>query len=248
MATAVATTAKPDYPFYAGIPAAISGRRWLVVIAACAVAFVQLIAVPNPTPLVHWIQVIAFPVIPLAALAWAAPRGWTAVFRRVRPRDVLLMIGFAILNVVVTAGIAIAVSQVADTAANPAGEAIQGMGNGDRVMTLLATIPQLIGEELITILPLLAILSVLVRKLCWSRRAALLTAWVATAVMFGALHLPTYDWNIVQCLVVIGSARLILSLAYMVTKNVWVSAGAHIINDWVLFLSPVVLGGAALIV
>lgn len=248
MATAVATTAKPDYPFYAGIPAAISGRRWLVVIAACAVAFVQLIAVPNPTPLVHWIQVIAFPVIPLAALAWAAPRGWTAVFRRVRPRDVLLMIGFAILNVVVTAGIAIAVSQVADTAANPAGEAIQGMGGGDRVMTLLATIPQLIGEELITILPLLAILSVLVRKLGWSRRAALLTAWVATAVMFGALHLPTYDWNIVQCLVVIGSARLILSLAYMVTKNVWVSAGAHIINDWVLFLSPVVLGGAALIV
>ncbi|MDN4475135.1 CPBP family intramembrane metalloprotease [Demequina sp. SYSU T00192] len=247
MATAVTTTTKPDYPFYADIPTAISGQRWLVVVAACAVAFAQLILVPDPSPLVHWIQVILFPLIPLAALAWAAPRGWTAVFRRLRLRDLPLMLGFAILNMVVTTGIAYAVGQITDTVANPAGEAIQTMAAGDRVMMLLSTIPQLIGEEVVTILPLLALLSVLVRRLGWSRRAALLTAWVATAVMFGAMHLPTYDWNIVQCLVIIGSARLILSLAYMVTKNLWVSAGAHIANDWAIFLAPIVLGGVTLL-
>jgi membrane protease YdiL (CAAX protease family) len=38
----------------------------------------------------------------------------------------------------------------------------------------------------------------------------------------------------VQCLVVIGSARLVLTWAYVSTKNIWVSTGAHIINDWTL--------------
>ena len=51
-------------------------------------------------------------------------------------------------------------------------------------------------------------------------------------------HLPTYDWNILQCLVVIGGARLILSLAYIKTKSIWVSTIAHVLNDWVLLTLP----------
>jgi membrane protease YdiL (CAAX protease family) len=45
----------------------------------------------------------------------------------------------------------------------------------------------------------------------------------------------------VQCVVVIGSARLVLTLAYVWTKNIWVSTGAHIINDWSLIASTVFL-------
>lgn len=41
-----------------------------------------------------------------------------------------------------------------------------------------------------------------------------------------------------QCLVGIGIARLILSLAYIKTKNIWVCTGAHAFNDWVLFTMP----------
>jgi len=58
--------------------------------------------------------------------------------------------------------------------------------------------------------------------------------------MFGALHLPTYDWNFAQCFIIIGTARLVLSLAYIKTKNLWVSAGAHILNDWFLILINVI--------
>jgi len=35
----------------------------------------------------------------------------------------------------------------------------------------------------------------------------------------------------------IRSARVILTLAYAVTRNLWVSAGAHILNDWSGFLT-----------
>lgn len=38
-----------------------------------------------------------------------------------------------------------------------------------------------------------------------------------------------------QCLLLIGTARLILTLPYLITRNLWVSTGAHIINDWIIF-------------
>lgn len=40
---------------------------------------------------------------------------------------------------------------------------------------------------------------------------------------------------VLPCFVIIGSARLIPSLAYLKTKNIWVSTGAHVINDWTMF-------------
>ncbi|MGD9812090.1 MAG: CPBP family glutamic-type intramembrane protease, partial [Sphingobium sp.] len=49
------------------------------------------------------------------------------------------------------------------------------------------------------------------------------------------IHLPTYNWNILQCLILIGGARLVLTLAYIKTKNLWVCTGAHILNDWATF-------------
>jgi membrane protease YdiL (CAAX protease family) len=48
----------------------------------------------------------------------------------------------------------------------------------------------------------------------------------------------------VQCFLVIGTARLVLLTGYIVTKNIWVSTGAHIINDWLTFTVIVVLLGA----
>ncbi|WP_267908354.1 CPBP family intramembrane glutamic endopeptidase [Antrihabitans stalagmiti] len=69
----------------------------------------------------------------------------------------------------------------------------------------------------------------------WSRRSAMLAAWLVTALIFGAVHLPTYDWNVVQAVVGIGIVRLILTLGYLITKNIWVSTGAHILNDWTIF-------------
>jgi len=97
------------------------------------------------------------------------------------------------------------------------------------------TVPQLFGEEVITLLPFLALLTWLTRSAKWSRRAAILGAWVITSVVFGLLHLPTYDWNVIQCVFVIGTARMMLTLPWIMTKNIWVSTGAHVINDWILF-------------
>ncbi|MNG99657.1 CAAX amino terminal protease self- immunity [compost metagenome] len=97
---------------------------------------------------------------------------------------------------------------------------------------------------MVSILPFLAILWFCHTKLGLTRKSAIIIAWLSTALIFGAMHLPTYDWNFLQCFLVIGTARIVLLSGYIITKNIWVSTGAHIINDWLLFTGMVLLHGA----
>lgn len=67
------------------------------------------------------------------------------------------------------------------------------------------------------------------------REVAILTAWIGSAALFGALHLSTYQWRLGQVLLIIGTARLVLTIPYLITKNLWSSTIAHIANDWIVF-------------
>ena len=225
-----------DFPYYADDPPTISKAGWLLVLAGTVAGFAALV---TPLPfedgiLSGWLRAAAFVGLPLLALTIAAPGRWRAIFRRVGRRDVLLMFGFAILNIVVSMSIGALLKTYGSVTAN-AGVAGAADLEGARLASFFAKVGlQLFGEELITILPFLALLWYFHSRVGRSRNASVLAAWLLSAIAFGLLHLPTYDWNFVQCLVVIGSARLVLTWAYVSTKNIWVSTGAHIINDWTL--------------
>ena len=234
-----------DFPFYNGRPAALTGRQWLLVVAAVALGIAVLVlTLPLlPTGPFAFLPGLLFAGIPLAALAWVAPQHWTAIFRTPRLRDFGWMVAFALLNIAVTFAIGTLVRATTGAAPNPAIDLLAGMTIGERVLFFLKTAPQLLGEEIFTILPFLALLHLAHGRLQATRRTAIVAAWLLSAVWFAAAHLPTYDWNIVQCLAIIGTARLVLTLPYMLTKNIWVSTGAHILNDWLLF--GLVLAGRA---
>ncbi|GAA1847764.1 CPBP family intramembrane metalloprotease [Pseudonocardia ailaonensis] len=234
-----------DFPFYDGTPVGLSAGRWTTVCVACLVAFLVLSFVPAPNDLLALVPRILFTGIMLGALGWATGPCWRAIFRRVGIRDVGLMVLFAALNYVVTVLVALLVSSLFTTSANSAVGAPTG-GVAGTVARYLGTAIQLLGEELLTVLPLLALLHVLTVRAGLSRRTAILLSWLVTAVWFGLLHLPTYDGNLAQALLVIGVARLVLTLAYLRTKNLWVSTGAHILNDWTLL--TIGTGTAALLV
>ncbi len=119
--------------------------------------------------------------------------------------------------------------------ANPLAVSLPTMSGVDIALLFIRTLPQLLGEEVLTMLPFLAILYALHSRGGLSRKGAIIGAWLISAAIFGAAHLPTYDWNVVQCFVVIGTARLMLTLPYIKTKNIWVSAGAHVFTDWTIF-------------
>ena len=236
-----------DFPFYADTPPTVSGAGWLLVLVATAIGFAAL-GTPMPFEdniVTGWLRAAVFVGLPLLALALAAPGRWQAIFRRVGLREVLLMFVFAILNIIITMSIGTLMTIFGTTTGN---EGIASAANleGARLASFFAKVGlQLLGEELITILPFLAILWYCHVKAGLGRNAAVLIAWLVSAIAFALIHLPTYNWNVVQCLMIIGSARLVLTWAYVWTKNIWVSTGAHIINDWLIIGSTVFLAPLA---
>lgn len=230
-------SAKIDLPYYAGVPVAISGRGWLLVIASVIVAFFLLILAPFETVPLIFIPAVVFTGLPVLTLM--AVTGWRppAIFRPLSLKQFGMGIGFGVLTVIVSGICGIAVSQLYGASPNAAVAGLATYGTVDLLLFLARTFIQLIGEEAVSILPLLAVLWLCVSRLGLSRRTGLVIAVVVSTLLFSAMHLPTYNWNFVQCLGIIGSARIVLTLAYLVTRNLWVSSIAHIFNDWVLFLS-----------
>lgn len=237
----------PDFPYYRGGPGRVSTTGWLIVLASVAAGFAALV-MPLPmtdNALTGWLRALLFVGLPLLGLRIATPGGWTAIFARVGWREVKLMVAFAVLNIIITLAVGSLVKLYGTVAPNAALTDAARLAGPQAASFFAKVALQLLGEELITILPFLAVLTLCHAQAGLGRNASVLVAWLASAVAFGLVHLPTYDWNVMQCLVVIGSARLVLTWAYIWSKNIWVSTGAHIINDWTLLASTMFLAPLA---
>ena len=227
----------PDFPYYDGEPVEISAIQWLVPLAAVGAATCILLGQPQVFSESYWRlgPGVLLAILPLAGLALVTRGHWKALFRKVGLKEIGWMFAFALLNYAIAIPLGLISVNLFETAANPGISGMSDSGVSEQILFFANSVPQLIGEELITIIPFIAIMYFLTRKMNVGRTSAIIVAWLVTAVWFAAIHLPTYNWNILQCLVLIGGARLVLTLAYIKTKNIWVSAGAHIINDWATF-------------
>ncbi|ROS75803.1 hypothetical protein EDF24_1374 [Curtobacterium sp. PhB130] len=230
-----------DFPFYDGDPIPIPAWQWITIVVACVVGITVLSFYPAADNVQSLVPRFLFTAIPLAVFIAFTKQYWSRIFRRTTGRDVGLMVLFAIANVIVTFAVGIIVKAVFGATANTATDGIHGAGQ--LVAFYVGTAIQLFGEELFTILPFLAVMS-LCHRIGLTRTQAILIAWLATAVWFGAAHLPTYGWNFAQAFLIIGVARLVLTLAYIRTKNIAVSTGAHILNDWVIFTATMLAAAA----
>lgn len=234
-----------DFPFYDGDPLALTSGRWLAVVAACVVGFLALVLIPAADQYTNLVNRVLFPAIPLALFIAFTGRRWSALFRRLGWADVGTMIVFWLLNAAVSAIVAaVFLGSGVTTAANGAVDGLVDQGPGQVVAFFVGTGIQLFGEEVFTILPFLAVMYWMTAKAGTSRTTAVVVAWLVTALWFAAAHLPTYGWNVVQALVGIGIARLVLTLAFIRTKNLAVSTGAHVLNDWSGFAVALVAASA----
>ena len=233
-----------DFPFYDGIPASLSGRQWLIVIAAVVLGFAALVGLPSSDSIVMpLVKAILFSAIPLTALAAFAGPHWTSIFYPLTWRDFGWMVVFWLLNMAVTAAVAYPLMKAGATADNAVVSAIAQKSGFDLAIFFGVTGIQLFGEEVFSILPFLALLWLLHTRFGFERKPAIVCAWVGCAIWFGAAHLPTYHWNFIQCFAVIGLARIVLLLAYLKTKNILVSFGAHLLTDWGIFVFALISAG-----
>lgn len=232
-----------DFPFWDGDPLALRAWQWVVIVLACVVAINVLSWYPAHDNVQSLVPRFLFTAIPLAVFIAFTRGRWSRIFQRTTGRDFLTMVLFAIANIIVTFVVGVIVQTVFGATANTAANGIHG--GAELISFYVGTAIQLFGEELFTILPFLAVMA-LCHRIGLTRKQAILVAWLATAIWFGAAHLPTYGWNVAQALLVIGVARLVLTLAYIRTKNIAVSTGAHILNDWVIFTFTIVTTGALL--
>ncbi len=225
-----------DFPYYNGKSVTIETWKWVVAWIGTFLGFLALSFYPAHNNIEGIIPRILFMAIPLVVFAYLTKPYWKAVFKKPRKIDFLYMLIFAGLNMIITPILATALLLLGVTeSGNTATDGLVGASILERVAFYVGTGIQLLGEEILVIIPFLAVLSTLHLKFGVSRKKAILWAWLISAVWFGAVHFPTYSWNVIQALVVIGGARIALTLAFIRTKNLWVSVGAHIINDWVIF-------------
>lgn len=234
-----------DFPFYNGQPVEVAAWKWGVIVLSCVVGFAALMFYPAHNDVQSLVPRILFPAIPLAVFIYFTGQYWKSLFKKPTGRDFLTMVIFWLLNLAVSGIVGIAVKIFFGANSNPATAGLADGGPGGIAAFYAGTGIQLLGEEIFTILPFLAIMFLLHTKAGLSRNTSMILAWLATAVWFGAAHLPTYGWNFAQALLIIGAARLVLTLAYIRTKNLWVSTGAHILNDWTIFTFALVASLAA---
>ncbi|MGI3169917.1 CPBP family intramembrane glutamic endopeptidase [Pseudooceanicola sp. C21-150M6] len=237
--------ADSDLPFYRGAPVAIGATGWWIVLASVAIAFAALIITQPvfPTGIGTFIPALLFVTIPLFTLASVAGTSAPgALFRRLWRKDIAIILGFFVLNGVVTVLVGLLVTLLFETASNPAGDRVTGAIGLDQIYFFGWTAIQLLGEEIFTILPFLAFLAFLDRRM--KRKPAVVIAALGTAVIFALVHLPTYQWHVPQAVIGLVPIRLVLLMPYLITRNIWTSTATHILNDWTIF-GLAMIGGSS---
>lgn len=225
-----------DLPYYRPSPEGLTLTGWLIVLIATALSFVVLM---NTQMKWHagfpgFIPPLLFVLIPLAAVAAVAGlKAPLALFRRLGLKDVGIILLFYVLNAVVTVVLGVLIVGLFHTAANPASDMVASASGLDQVLFFGWSAVQLLGEEIFTILIFLGAMGLLNRVM--SRKVALCLGALIAAIVFAMIHLPTYQWNVSQALVGLIPVRLVLLLPFIITRNIWVSTGVHVLNDWTIF-------------
>lgn len=176
-----------------------------------------------------WREVLAFAALAAALFSVGyRPHPLDALRRPGKPMRWFLCLGCVLVLPVVTFYIsALLVSLIPDTSENA------GIAATDTFGEYVVMFIQIMGEACLSILLFAVLYKALNRA--WGRSdpwVRSLVAWLVSAFLFGMLHLPTYRWNFLQCLVIFFS--LFLGFAAFVATRSWtVLFLSHLLYDLV---------------
>lgn len=231
-----------DFPFYNGKPKTINTAQWAIILGILFIGFlISSFWDPNTSSSLAFLVIIVFSFMKLffgvGSLALFAGKDAFLLFRKFKPKDLLFLAGILIVDFLY-AGAAVVIVNLFDPAkANPAVvSSTQAHGLELFLINTLSNFPNLLGEEFLALLPFLAFLYFFYQRAHWSRNKSIAMALLLSSIIFGLLHLPTYQWNWLQVIFVIGLGRSIETAAYIRTKSIWASFLVHFMFDTLAFL------------
>lgn len=212
--------------------------QWLVLLLVTAASFACLLLLGRLSRIP---AVLIFVFVPLITLAWMKRDIVKTFIRKPSGRDIGIGIGFGFISFGVSFVIARLITLFGQTVT---GNPIFTLFSEQPAQTVVATVIQLFGEELFTLIVFLFFVQVF--ESCLKKRSSIIVAWVLSSVVFGLVHLPAYH-NLVHVLLTIGVSRIILTLAFLRTKNLTSSYISHMVDDFtsfaIAFALSALLGG-----
>ncbi|MGM0214842.1 CPBP family glutamic-type intramembrane protease [Enterococcus sp. AZ109] len=124
------------------------------------------------------------------------------------------------------------------TSENPVVKLIEQNSLLLNVLFFLTTWIALVGEELATAAVTFPIFHYLTKKVTLNQ--AFLISSILSSIFFGMIHLPTYQWNWYQCIVVIGLTRIPFNYAWKSADSLRGGFYAHIIYDYIIFFDVLI--------
>lgn len=191
----------------------------------------------------YWVMALMDDILPtfiFIAIAWYFSNGeLKKLFRRPRWSDWWFAVVMLIVQVAYSL-FAIYSLNSAGFSTNENGEAAQVGSAANKGLMLfhevISDLFDLMSEEVVSLTIFLVVAALLIQYYHFSRRSGLGIAMLASMILFGLIHFETYNWNLVQMLLVIGVARFFLNSIFVRSKSIWVSYIVHNIFDALSFL------------
>lgn len=205
--------------------AKMSRNGIFIAITALAVGFAIITA---GVPIIELVSIMIGGLIGLYSLFGS--QGLKKTFTRPKKTISTFILGY-LATIVLGFGMSVIVKLALHipTAVNPATKHLS-------IIFLVKSIPMLLGEELLTIVILL-----IIANLLGGTKKAVIAGVVVSTLVFALLHLPTYQWNLLQCILVIGVARIPFTLASLRSNSIWMGYAVHVAYDWTAFLLVLLL-------
>lgn len=161
-------------------------------------------------------------------------RGKLSIFFKMPKRgDIKIILACFILNSLFTIGMAALFDLLGFKLSNNTSTIAHAVFTTNNIFLLI----QLIGEELFKVSLLLCIMA-LIYHFSENRKLSVVISTLLVMLVFGLMHLPAYNWNFIQSLLIIGLGAIFDLFPYLKTKNVTNSYIVHVLIDIAPSLLP----------
>lgn len=197
----------------------VSNIRWILAMVLLNMSFILTDLFKNSPSIL-----ILFFVGPIASLFILGNKAIRKLFKLPKFRDIPAVIGMTILLILLAAFVGVMLQNF-DSVENPIVDVITE-DNFSSVAKLLMI--QLVIEEIFFIIWFLFLYH---KVILGGSGLRTVIAWIGSSLAFGAMHLSTYNYNIIQALIGIGIIRMGMSIIYIRRKNLTLAYLVHVLYD-----------------